>query len=190
MKNRITDLLKKTIDEHYKLDRDGNSWLLDDGPELNKPIKIRCLKESSFAFTLDKNPRPLVFFASSPPKYVARMCDAFLVYQHEGKYCFFVIEVKTSRKDGHEKQIRNGKFFCDWLMQLYRHHGYIDTEPVFISALIWFPRLSPPRQGTAHRKRIDVRKNTGNTAQSPFDYTCEIRNPAAIPLLDVLQQIA
>ena len=84
------------------------------------------------------------------------MCDAIIAQSYEERLYMFVIEQKTGDPDYFKKQVINGKLFCDWLCALYRSHGYMDDNPIFIALLIWEPRLSQNKGTTTHHSENGV----------------------------------
>lgn len=148
MSRTMFETLQKAINPKYHLAREGRYWMLADG------VKLRAPDRHSLGFSLDnqKNP-PLAFFSGSPPAHVAKMCDAIIVLPYRGSLYFFVVEQKTGNKDDYTRQLANGKFFCEWLVSLWCHHGYCDAESVqYVGLLIWQPRQSPRKGKTAHQK--------------------------------------
>lgn len=154
MGETMIDLLQKSIKQQYYLLRNGRDWVLADGVNLRAPNRY------SLGFSLDnsKNP-PLAFFSENPPADIAKMCDAIIVLPHKSILYFFIIEQKTSNKGDYRKQLANGKFFCQWLVSLYCHHGYCDAASVqYIGMLIWQPRQSPSKGEMTHRRKPAPRK--------------------------------
>lgn len=144
----MIDLLQNSIKQQYYLPRNGKDW------ELADSVKLRAPNHHSFGFSLDnqENP-PLAFFSASPPTHIAKMCDAIIALLDKGILYFFIIEQKTSHEEDYRKQLANGKFFCEWLVSLYCHHGYCDPASVqYIGMLVWQPRPSPSKDGTRRRK--------------------------------------
>lgn len=148
MSRTTLETLQKAIDEKYRLTRDGRDWKLADG------VKLRVPNRHSLGFSLDnrKNP-PFAFFSGNPPTHVAKMCDAIVILPYQVNLYFFVVEQKTGNKDDYARQLANGKFFCEWLVALWCHHGYCDAASVrYVGMLVWQPRQSPRKGRTAHRK--------------------------------------
>ncbi|WP_025770673.1 hypothetical protein [Thioalkalivibrio sp. HK1] len=134
----IIRMIEKAIDYRYRLERNARSWLLN---EFDKRIEFRVPSSNSIAFSLDsEREKPFSFFSKSPPLHWAKICDAFLACAHEGIVYFFIIEIKSSYENECEKQLINGKLFCDWLLALCREHNYPNAEFSTASMLVWEPR--------------------------------------------------
>ena len=146
------DTLTRTIREEYHLDRERRDWILPDKIQ-NQEIKVRAPNRNSFGFSLDnRQSPPLAFLGNNPPEHIAKMCDAIIVHLTSNNLYFFIIEQKTSSKEDYNKQLANGKFFCEWLVKLFQHHGYWSAEKVeYIGLLVWKPRPSPRKQRTSHQ---------------------------------------
>lgn len=144
----LTDRLKRTIAPRYYLPWDDRDWLLDKG------IRLRSPHGNAIGFSLD-NARepPLAFFSNSPPRDVAKMCDAILALDYREVLYLFIIEQKTANSGDYDKQLANGRLFCEWLISLYRQHGYCSKQQriEFIGLLVWEPRLTPRKGGTSHQ---------------------------------------
>ena len=188
MSSRLVDLLQDTIDkQRYELPQEGKHWILEGD------IKLRDANRHSFAFTLAPNntetkSKPLAFFNARPPEGIAKMCDAIVACHYNQRCYLLLIELKTAHKDEYQKQINNGKIFCEWLLKLYHQHGHCQVQPVFVSLLIWFPRRSPAKQGTAHQAAPWLFNTGPEKGAHGFDYSFEIQNQTTIPMLEVLQQ--
>ncbi len=173
----IINTIKDTIDSAYHLNRDGRAWLLEDD------VKLRAPHQHCLGFSLDNHEKPpLAFFNTSPPEHIAKMCDAIVAIWHKQTLWLLIIEQKTAHKNGYKKQLTNGKLFCDWLVALYKEHGYWSSKPVFIGMLIWQPRESPRKGTTSHRDEAQFRKSP------PFDHFIELKNQTHIALDDLLKQ--
>lgn len=169
----MTDFLEKTIAPRYRLERDGRDWILPD-----KAVRLRAPHRSSFGFSLDnqENP-PLAFFSSNPPEHVAKMCDAIVALQDKNILYFFIVEQKTMNSGDYIKQLTNGKAFCEWLVSLYKYHGYLNVQRVeFIGLLVWEPRQMPSKGGTSHQQTYKPRN------RSPFPRFFNLRNQDLILL--------
>ena len=143
----MISMLTGSIDPCYHLQRDSRDWILADN------VKIRAKDRHSFGFSLDnsRNP-PLSFFSRNPTEHIAKMCDAIIAQLDDDVLYFLVIEQKSGNKDDADKQLANGKFFCQWLISLYDCHGYWDVRKVeYIGLLVWRPRRSEDKDGTSHR---------------------------------------
>ena len=176
----MIEIIEKTIHETYWLDRQNRDWLLDDD------VKLRTPHRHSFGFSLDNQKvPPFSFFSESPPIGIAKMCDAVIAFLHLEKLYLFIVEQKTENPGEYQKQLANGKFFCDWLFSLYKRHGYCDDEPIYIGLFIWQPRPSPRKGGTAHRSSASV------VARSHKLFSCffEITNMHNIYLGDLVRQL-
>lgn len=171
----MIEAIKKTIHENYWLDREDRDWFLDDNVKLHAPHR------HSVAFSLDNRKKPpFGFLGGNPPAGVAKMCDAIVALFDGGKLYVFIVEQKTQNLDEHEKQLANGKFFCDWLFSLYREYGHCNEEPVYIGLLVWRPRERPGIGQMTHR--------IGETRKHKlFADFFEIRNKPDISLWDIVK---
>lgn len=181
MSKGVVELFQKCIDGEFRLkDRKNGNWLLH---EDNCEIELKAPSECSFGFSLDKTVplSPFNFFSASPPAGIIKMCDAMIVLSHKSKSYIFIIEQKTSRKDGYTTQLVNGKYFCDWLLTLLKEHNHYNSNPVFIGLLCWRPREKSPYKGTT-RHGEDVRKKR----RQLFDRFYEIENREKIRLGELI----
>ncbi len=138
MASNIIEVIEKAIGSRYRLERKGREWFLDD---TDRRTTIRVPGRNSIAFSLDiENEKPFAFFSGNPPEGIAKICDAFIFCVYEGKGYLFIIEMKSAHKEDSEKQLINGRLFCDWLLSLCREHGYLKTEFSVASLLLWEPR--------------------------------------------------
>lgn len=174
----MIDIIEKTIHTDYHLKRDNFGYLLTDSE-----VKLRAPNHCSFAFSLDKRdkPPPFRFFSNeTQPKYIAKMCHALVVINFKNELCLFIIEQKTKRTKQYEKQLANGRHFCNWLFSLYKEHEYDSRDPVYIGLLIWEPRKKSPRKGTtAHHGKNQSKSHL------LFDLFLEKRNIKDISLIDI-----
>lgn len=147
MSRSFIDLIRKIIHGSYYLEPGkNNSWILK---ESYREVKIRTPNEHSIAFSLDKKKdKPFAFFSDTPPADFTKICDAILFCLHGNKIYLFLIEVKTGNEGNYEKQLINGKLFCDWLIALYTQHKSISLKPIIVPLLIWKPRQNSIRKGT------------------------------------------
>ena len=178
--------IKKTIDSRYLLKRKNRDWLLD---ESDKRIGIRVPDRNSIAFSLDnENERPLAFFSGNPPEGMAKICDAFLFCVYEGKGYLFIIEVKSAYREESEKQLINGKIFCDWLLALCQEHGHLSTEFSVASLLLWEPREREVTHPLASGRRSD--NEDPDIERKPktrhFGYRLEVKNRRQIALQELI----
>ena len=149
------DTLTRTIRKEYHLRRESRDWILPDKIQ-NQEIKVRAPNRNSIGFSLDnRQSPPLAFLGNNPPEHIAKMCDAIIVHLVNDTLYFFIIEQKTGSKEDCNRQLANGKFFCEWLVTLYQHHGYWPAEKVkYIGLLVWKPRPSPRKKRTSHQKLL------------------------------------
>ena len=152
MSKTILKTIEKSIHKDFHLTRQGRDWLLDDD------IKLRVPDRRSFGFSLDNN-LPFVFFSNSPPEHLTKICDAIVALSFKQRLYLFVIEQKSAYPEQYEKQLANGKYFCDWLFSLYREHEYCCSNPVSIGLLIWQPRQSPRKGTTSHQPKKFTRSH-------------------------------
>ena len=156
MSKEGVNLFQQCIDEEFHLQREGREWLLED----NWVLKLKTPRRDSLGFRLDKDPSPFRFFSGSPPEDVAKMCDAIIVLSHQDRLYIFLVEQKTRWEDDYEKQLKNGKYFCDWLLVLLREYGHYkdqDLYPVFIGLLCMRP-LFPSKEITARETNDRIEK--------------------------------
>ena len=140
----LINTISNTIRGRYRLQYGRESWPLADG------VRIYASEENTFGFSLD-NPQnhPFAFLSNTPPEHIAKMCDAIIVQLNDDTLYFFVIEQKTGYEGDYEKQLANGKFFCEWLVSLLTYHEYLsDIRVEYIGLLVWKPRQSSTREGT------------------------------------------
>ena len=176
MSKAMIDIIEKTINEDYHLPRESRDWLLADG------VKLRASDRNSLGFSLDnKEKPPFAFFKDAPPAYITKMCDAVIALSIEQKLYLFIVEQKTSNPGDYEKQLTNGKYFCDWLFSLYKEHGHCSDDPVYIGLLIWQPRTSPPKGETSHKRKLTSRTH------HRFEHCFEEKNNQNIHLQKFVQ---
>ena len=149
----------------------------------------RALHEHSMGFSLDvpdSKQKPLAFFSSRPPRYLAKICDALIAVFDQSKLYLFTIEIKSERKNNSNKQLANGRHFWGWLIALCKEYGYLplQSEPLYIAVLIWKPREKQARKGaTTHTKNHGIESAT----QEGFTARFEIRNRSSFRLYDLIQ---
>ena len=150
MSEDVISTLTKTINRKYLLDKDGRDWLYEE-KQNGQTVKLRSPSRLSLGFSLDNRDKPpFAFLSGTPPEKIAKMCDAFIALCHQDRLYLFVIEVKNS-PGGHSKQLANGKHFCNWLFSLFKEHGYVRDDPVYIGLVIRPPRKVPDKGQTSHR---------------------------------------
>ncbi len=177
MSKKMVETIKKTISECYYLQREDRNWFLENN------VRLRVPNKNSLGFSLDnKQKPPFAFFNDKPPLHVAKMCDAILALSSREKFYLFIIEQKTSNLDQYEKQLANGKYFCDWLFSLYKEHGHYLADPVYIRLLIWQPRPLPRKGTTSHHSKDKPKK------YSQSDYFLEERNNQDIYLQEIIKR--
>ena len=174
----MIDIIEKTIHTDYHLKRDNLDYLL-----LDNKVKLHAPSHCSFAFSLDNRdkPTPFRFFSNeTQPKHIAKMCDAIVDMNFKNELYLFIIEQKTKRTKQYEKQLANGRHFCNWLFSLYKEHKHCSSDPVYIGLLIWEPRPKSPRKGTtAHHGKNQSKSHP------LFDLFLEKRNIKDISLIDI-----
>ena len=154
MSKEGVDLFRQCIDEEFHLRREGREWLLQD----NWKLKLKTPRRDSLGFRLDKDPSPFRFFSGSPPEDVAKMCDAVIALSYKGRLYIFLVEQKTGKKDDYRKQLKNGKYFCDWLLVLLREHGHYKGQDTVFIGLLCMRRSSPRKKPAMHRKNDRIEK--------------------------------
>ena len=95
----------------------------------------------------------------------------------------FIIEQKTSSLGEYEKQLANGRCFCDRLFSLYKEHGYCPDDPIYIGLLIWQPRTLPSKGETSHKS-----EPTSGTHHR-FKYFFEEKNNRSINLQGFIKRL-
>ncbi len=184
----VIDLLPRTIDPRYHLDREQRYWLVR-GQQRN--IRLLSPSRQSFGFSLDvpdpDNP-PLAFFGGRPPKYIAKMCDCMAAVLHRDRLYLFSIEIKTADKGDANRQLANGRLFWRWLMDLYRRHGHLpgSVNVFHVGLLVWQPKQKVRQRG------IVTLPKSGNLKKVPtsdgFDACFEAENLVDIPLAAPISQ--
>lgn len=194
MSKDFIDTIKQTIDAKYHSEEARHStWILKEiNKESNQRIRMRLPKKNCFsiAFSLDcKSSKPFAFLSDSPPRHFAKMCDAILFCVHENKIYLFVVEIKTNNQGEYEKQLINGKLFCDWLIALCREHKYLDSkaEITVISLLIWEPRRSAPEGTTTHRETDHYISDTEQIFKDGHSF--EVRNCDSVQIIELINRI-
>lgn len=173
----MINIIEKTIAPRYHLPRKERDWLL------NNRVKLRAPNRHSFAFSLDNQDEPpFAFFNASSPEHIAKMCGAIVAMNFKNELYLFVIEQKTKYTKQYEKQLANGRHFCNWLFSLYKEHKHCSNNPVYIGLLIWKPRLKSPRKGTTAHQNKNQRKS-----HPLFDLFFEKRNIKDISFADLAQ---
>ncbi len=115
------------------------------------------------------------------------MCDGILVLIYKEKPYWFVIEQKTSNPDKYKKQLINGKCFCDWLIALYRSHGYLSDDPaIIISLLVWEGREKNVSKGlTSHRDNPTIEE----TQVGLFEHSFDVKgSDMPVPILEIIRR--
>ena len=181
--DNIVELLEKTIHGDLLLNRNDEQWILNGCTT----VTLRSPTRRSIGFSLDNSQyRPLNFFGTSPPKDLAKMCDGILVLLHRDNLYWFVVEQKTSNQGDYKKQLINGKCFCDWLIALYRVHGYLFGNPVVIGLLVWKGREKNVSKGlTSH---CDNPMAITETQVELFEHSFNVRRPD-VPLLEIIKRV-
>ena len=169
--------ITNTIKGRYRLQEARRGWTISAPTGDTRLTVPDC---PSFGFSLDNedNP-PLAFFSDSPPVDMAKMCDAIIALSQENKLYLFCIELKTGDEADYEKQLTNGRIFCEWLIQLYKAHDYWSVDSVHKSGLlIWEPQRSGRRGTTSHGSDKGIKPSSIDGFDSAFD----IRNRQRINL--------
>ena len=109
------------------------------------------------------------------------MCDAILALDDKEVLYLFIIEQKTADAGEYDQQLANGRLFCEWLISLYRQHGYCRQQQrfEFIGLLVWEPRPTPRKGGTAHQPYESARRPL-------FARFFNLRNESLIHLRDLI----
>ena len=184
--NDTIKILEQTIDDKLKLTRDNRDWLI---PDTDTNIRARSPHRHSMGFSLDvpaSEHKPLAFFSSSPPRGLAKMCDALIAVVDQSKLYLFAIEIKSGSKDDYCKQLTNGRHFWRWLIALCKEHDCLSlqSEPLYIAVLIWKPREKQVRKdATTHTKNYGIESAT----QEGFTARFEIRNRSSFRFYDLIQ---
>lgn len=179
----IIDTITQAIDRKYHLRRQNEDWLIQG----QTTIQVRSPRCHSIGFSLDSpSPKPLAFFSKSPPRHLAKMCDAMIAVLDKQKLYLFAIEVKTRNKNDSDKQLANGRHFWRWLMALCCQHGYLCTEPVYIAVLVWQPQKQVRKGATTHQGANGIYPSS----QSGFDAAFEVTNQNLLRLRDLIERAA
>ena len=142
----IAKVLSETIHKKYHLRKKGGKLFLENN------VRIQDLNKEVFGFYFDCSIRtPFPFLNKTPPYNIAKMCDAVISLNLKEKIYIFIVAQKTKNIDEYQAKIVNGKLFCDWLFSLFREHGYLKCDPVYIGLLIREPRKQP-RKGCTSQK--------------------------------------
>ena len=143
----LYQLLESLVEENLSLKHNGKEWLLN---ESNINYRFIYPSKKSFAFKIDINEGAFPFFSARPPQHTAKMCDFLVVLISDENDYVFSVEIKSSRNSHFEKQLRNGYYFVEWLVNLLREHGHYKKTPIYLGLLIWKPRKIP-KKGTTRR---------------------------------------
>ena len=79
------------------------------------------------------------------------MCDGIVIYVDGNDLYCILIEQKTGVRGDFNKQLTNGKLFCQWLVALCQQHKYTTIEQIaYFGVLVWEPPPIPPKGTTTH----------------------------------------
>ena len=187
MSSDFIDTIKRAIAVRYHLRGGEKKWILE---ESKPPTEIHVPnKAATIAFSLDRpNPKPFAFFSCRPPRDFAKMCDAILFCFHENKTYLFLTEVKTGNEGDCDKQLVNGKLFCDWLIALCSQHKSLNPHVTVVPLLVWEPRHNSVHKGTTtHRGNSDgiEKKSFGEFNKCGF----EIRNRSTVRISNLIKYL-
>ena len=191
MSSDFIDTIKRAIAGRYHLRGGERKWILEEG---EPPTEIHVPnKAAAIAFSLDRpDPKPFAFFSCSPPRDFAKMCDAILFCFHENKTYLFLTEVKTGNEGDCDKQLVNGKLFCDWLIALCSQHKSLNPHVIVVPLLVWKPRHNSVHKGTTtHRGNSDgtedgiEKKSFGEFDGCGF----EIRNKPTVQIFKLIKYL-
>lgn len=186
--NSLVSLFTKTIHKDFQLKRNGCFWILKNKHN-GESLNFRAKDRNSFAFSLDKDniqKQPFAFFSTNPPTNLTKICDAIIVVEYEQKALIVAIEQKSTNKKDYTKQLNNAKYFCDWLINLFKAYNYYKEYPIFCKLLCWKPRKIPSKGQTSHH---DSNYNCRKSKISFFDFSCEVQNKSKISLLEIAKII-
>ena len=147
----MIDAVQKAIRGRYtnndQIKMRRGDWFIDND------IFVHTSEYRSFGFSLDNEAnRPFAFLRDSPPKHIAKMCDAIIIFADDDNLYVTLIEKKTGDLGEYDKQLANGKFFCEWLVSLCKEHGYYDYKSIeYFGLLVWAPDGGPFRNETAYQ---------------------------------------
>lgn len=186
----MIDAVKKAIHGRYGMTRKRFGFVLDQD---TKNITIYINPKESFGFCLDNedNP-PFHFFRASPPKHLSKMCDAIVIFERGQALYFTLIEQKTGDPAEYDKQLANGKFFCEWLVALCQEHDYCASKTIsYLGVLVWEPRPIPLKGTTTHplpeacpHRLFDKVFDIQN--QTTIDIEQLVSIPAPVPAADIV----
>ncbi len=195
--NSLVSLFTKTIHKDFQLYRKDRYWILKD--KYNKEsLNFRSIDKDSFAFSLDKDNSqggkdnsqgsPFGFFSDNPPANINKICDAIIVMEYKQKELIVAIEKKSTNPKEYTKQLKNAKYFCDWLINLFKEYNHYEKSqsPTFCKLLCWESRKIPSKGTTSHDdKDYECCKSDDNF----FDFSCKVQNKSVISLLELIQVI-
>ena len=115
------------------------------------------------------------------------MCDAIIAVWFKEGFYLFIIEQKTAHTGDYQKQLANGRHFCNWPISLYEEHGYLPVNPVYISLLIYQPRQRTVDKGTTTRCGNGI--DRAKTTIEGFDASFAAKNRTDIRLGEMLEDI-
>lgn len=144
----MINTVKEAIHGRYRLSRKKDAYILPND------IRVYPSNQYSYGFSLDHpTVAPFAFWSGSPPKDLAKMCDAIVVYSDGNDLICTLIEQKTGNPGECEKQLVNGKLFCQWLVSLCQQHNYTPKgQATYFGVLLWEPKPIPQKGTTTHQK--------------------------------------
>lgn len=187
------ETLRQTILDKYCLRKSGSNWVLEEPRRKGKTkqqVTLHAVGCDSFGFSVDPSryPRPpFALFSGAPSRNITLMCDAFVAVCRRDELFWFVIEMQTTAKTKkYEKQLANGKIFCDWLAALLKEHGYLANEPRYFGLLVLPPRKMPNKGATSHQ-HAKLAPLIAKSPKQPFDIY-EAKNRPDIDLMEFIPQ--
>ncbi len=186
IETELYKLMEQCINTQFILKNTGREYQFDASDGNGQKTYIQMPNCKSVAFQLDTPACAFPFLHKSPPKGIAKMCDAIIMASYREKNYIVCVELKTNNKGQYNKQLTNGKLFCDYMLALLKEHEHFDNcfFPSYIALFIWYPRKHPERQTTTHDRQYPRCENP-----SFPDRCIEIQGQQEIRLEEILKDV-
>ncbi len=141
----IDELFCQSIDKNFRLDRQGRKWTIEGATNVqihvptNKSVGF-CLEDIEENKPVEGN-KAFPFFGN-PPEHVAKMCDGIIALSYKDKDYIFMIELKSGNTDDYKIQIKNGQYFCEWLLTLFEKYCHYEKKVHFIGLLCYKSKMT------------------------------------------------
>lgn len=145
----MVSVFDKAIHNNYRLQPKKKRFIFE------RDVEVHPGGLETYGFKLDKqgDSRPFPFFKDSPPLHVAKMCDGIFVFADGPKLFCALIEQKGQDEKEFERQLANGKLFCQWLVSIFQQHKHIPPAAVtYVGVLVWEPTPFEQKDLTAYTK--------------------------------------